>query len=245
MRNIKLTIEYDGTAYHGWQSQDNAVTVQDKLEETISRLTGEKVKVIGASRTDQGVHALGQTANFHTESRIPAEKFAYALNALLPDDIAIKKSEEVPIGFHSRYSATGKKYLYKIYNSRYPSALLRNRAYHVYCPLDLALMQKAAGFFTGTHDFSAFMATGSNAKTTVRSIDVLSLEKSGDIITIEIKGNGFLYNMVRIIAGTLVEVGFGKIRPDDIPGIIEEGDRRKAGRTAPPHGLYLAEVYYN
>ncbi|NTV89321.1 MAG: tRNA pseudouridine(38-40) synthase TruA, partial [Clostridiales bacterium] len=238
MRNIRLTVEYDGTNYHGWQSQINAITVQDKLEEAISGLTGETISVTGSSRTDYGVHALGQVVNFFTGSAIPADKFSYALNSRLPYDIVIKSSEEVPLQFHSRYSATGKKYIYKIYNSTFPSALLRNRAFHVSRPLDVMKMKAAAEHLLGRHDFSTFMSTGSSVKTTVRTISKVSLELEDGLIILGIEGDGFLYNMVRIIAGTLVEIGFGKINAEDMPGIIAGLDRKKAGRTAPPQGLY-------
>ncbi len=271
-RNIRLTIEYDGTAYHGWQSQENAVTVQDTVTAAVCRLVGESCSLTGSSRTDTGVHALGFVCNFFTESSIPADKFSFALNTILPEDIVIKRSEEVAPEFHSRFSAIGKKYTYLIYNSAFPSALLRNRAYHVYYPLDIGAMNEAAEHFTGAHDFYAFSASGGSAKTSVRTITeaaVTCLSSScgtrmespaipeyGDavlggisasgsrLIEFSIKGDGFLYNMVRIITGTLVEVGFGKLRPEDMPGIISSLDRRKAGRTAPAHGLYLSEVYY-
>jgi tRNA pseudouridine38-40 synthase len=244
MRNIKLTIEYDGTGYHGWQSQTNALAVQDVIQDAVGKLTGEDCSLVGAGRTDVGVHALGQTANFLTESNIPSERFSFALNSVLPDDIVVKRSEEVSINFHSRYDAKGKKYRYLIYNSVHPSALLRNRAFHVPCELDYAAMRHAALSFQGTHDFSAFRAAGSSAKTSVRTVTDVLLEKDGEIIRFEISGNGFLYNMVRIITGTLVEVGSGKIPPDAIPGIIRSGDRLKAGKTAPAQGLYLVEVFY-
>ncbi len=244
MRNIKLVIEYDGTSYHGWQSQNNALAVQDVIEKAIMTLTGEKCKLIGSGRTDAGVHAIGQVANFITNSKIPPEKFSYALNNILPDDIVIKSSEQVPGSFHARYSAIGKKYRYVIYNSRQRSALLRNRAYFVPYDLDIPSMEKAMKYFVGTHDFAAFKAADSTEKSSIRTITDTWLKKEGEIVTFEIAGDGFLYNMVRIIAGTLVEVGMGKIAADDIPHIIESRDRRKAGRTAPPHGLYLVEVYY-
>ncbi len=264
-RNIKLTLEYDGTAYHGWQSQENAVTVQDTVTAAVCRLTGESSSLTGSSRTDTGVHALGFVCNFFTDSTIPADKFSYALNTLLPDDIVVKKSEEVSPEFHSRFSTKGKKYCYLINNSTFPSALLRYRAYHVYYPLDIDAMNEAARNFTGTHDFYAFSASGGSAKTTVRTISDASVRcisqgdsmsehthtvtkglslPDGRLIEISIMGDGFLYNMVRIITGTLVEVGFGKLKPEDIPGIIESLDRRRAGRTAPAHGLYLSEVFY-
>lgn len=270
MRNIKLIIEYDGTNYHGWQSQTNALSVQDVIERAIQKLTGEDCRLVGSGRTDVGVHALGQVANFHTGSRIPAGRFAHALNSVLPDDIVIRHSEEEDSGFHSRYSAKGKKYRYLIYNSEHPSALLRNRACHIQYPLDFGLMAEAASCFIGTHDFSAFRASGSNAKTSIRTIThVLFKEKDcgeiaagkefsekgrlfekgqlserGRLFEFEVAGDGFLYNMVRIMAGTLIEVGAGKIPPNGIPEIIESRDRKKAGKTAPAHGLYLVEVYY-
>lgn len=244
MRNIKLTIEYDGTAYHGWQSQINAITVQDVVTEAVNSLTAENCSLTGSSRTDTGVHALGQVCNFYTESSIPADKFAFALNTILPGDVVIRRSEEVPPDFHSRFSTISKKYRYLFYNSTFPSALMRNRAYHVFYPLDADAMMQAAGFFTGAHDFAAFSAAGGSVKTTVRTISQALVERNGEIIEFCVTGNGFLYNMVRILAGTLVEVGIGRIKPDAIPGIIEGLDRRKAGRTAPAHGLYLVEIYY-
>lgn len=244
MRNIKLIIEYDGTAYHGWQSQKNAVAVQDVVTEAVRRLTGENCSLTGSSRTDTGVHALGQVCNFFTESKIPADKFAFALNTMLPEDIVVHQSEEAAQDFHSRFSAKGKEYRYLIYNSTFPSALLRHKAWHVFYPLDADKMERAAGYLTGTHDFAAFCAAGGSAETTVRTITEARVKKNGALIEFSVAGNGFLYNMVRIIAGTLAEAGFGKIDPDAVRDIIEGRDRRKAGRTAPAHGLYLVEVYY-
>jgi tRNA pseudouridine38-40 synthase len=244
MKNVKLTIEYDGTNYHGWQSQSNAKTVQETVERAIHGLTGEVININGSSRTDQGVHAYGQVANFFTESNIPHDRFSYALNRLLPEDIIIRKSEEVSMDFHARYCAKGKKYRYLIYNSSFPSAIFRNRSYHVSHNLDLDSMKKALPFFKGTHDFSAFKATGSSVKTSVRTIFDANLSKIDNNICFEVSGDGFLYNMVRIMVGTLVDVGMGRIRAEDIPDIIESRDRKRAGRTAPPQGLYLVEVYY-
>ncbi len=244
MRNIKLTIEYDGTAYHGWQSQINATAVQDIVTNAVYSLIGEVCSLNGSSRTDAGVHALGQVCNFFTESSIPADKFAFALNTLLPEDVVIRKSEEVSPDFHARFSAKGKKYQYIIFNSPFPSALLRHRAYHVFYPLEIDAMRQAARHFIGTHDFAAFSAIGGSVKTTVRTITQAAVERDGELIKLCVAGDGFLYNMVRIIAGTLIEVGFGKLKPDAIPGIIAGIDRRKAGRTAPAHGLYLMEIYY-
>ncbi|NSW91220.1 MAG: tRNA pseudouridine(38-40) synthase TruA [Firmicutes bacterium] len=246
MRNIKLTIEYDGTNYNGWQSQINGFAIQDKIEDAIYKLTNEKVKLIGAGRTDSGVHAYGQVANFYTSSSIPADKFSFALNTILPDDIVVRKSEEVDEDFHARFSAKGKRYRYLIYNSTHPSALLRNKSWHVFYNLNIELMKEASLYLIGTHNFRSFMAKdkGSQVKSTVRTIWETSLIRRNDIIQIEIAGNGFLYNMVRIIAGTLVDVGIGKIEAKYINDIIKGCDRKLAGRTAPPQGLYLMEVYY-
>lgn len=244
MKNIKLTIEYDGTNYHGWQSQENALTVQDVVEKAINKLTGEQCSLNGSSRTDTGVHALGQAANFFTESSIPPDKFSFALNSILPGDVSIKHSEEVNMDFHARFMSKGKKYRYLIYNSRMPSALLRNRAMHVPLSLDEDKMLKAAQFLLGKHDFVSFRASGSTVKTSERTIYGVSLKRTEDLLEFEIQGDGFLYNMVRIIVGTLVQVGSGKLDVLDMPFIIEAKDRRKAGLTAPAQGLYLVEVYY-
>jgi pseudouridylate synthase I len=244
MKNVKLTIEYDGTNYHGWQSQNNSLAIQDIVNEAVHKLTGEKVTVNGSSRTDAGVHAYGLAANFNTDSSIPPDRFSYALNTMLPPDVVVVKSEEVTADFHARFSSKGKKYRYLIYNGAFPSALLRNRAYHISKYLDADKMQEAANFYTGTHDFSAFMATGSTAKTTIRTISSARVSRIDDLITFEVEGNGFLYNMVRIMVGTLIEVGYGKIKVSDIENIILSKNRKMAGRTAPAHGLYLLEVFY-
>lgn len=244
MRNIKLTIEFDGCNYHGWQTQNNSLAVQDVITEGILKLTGENVTVNGSSRTDAGVHALGLCANFHTDSSIPPERFAYALNTMMPPDIVILKSEEADLNFHARFDSKGKKYRYLIYNSVFPSALLRERACHISKTLDVAKMQEAANRFFGTHDFSTFMAAGSVVKSTVRTINYVNVEKKDNLISFEVQGDGFLYNMVRIMAGTLIEVGYGKINAADIDDIILSGNRKRAGKTAPAHGLYLVEVFY-
>jgi len=245
MKNIKLTIEYDGSQYHGWQTQNNSLAVQDVITEGIFKITGEKVTVNGSSRTDAGVHAFGLCANFLSSSSIPPDRFAYAINTVMPSDIVIVKSEEVSLDFHARFDSKGKKYRYLIYNSVFPSALLRDRACHVSKTLDVAKMQEAADKFIGTHDFSTFMAAGSVVKSTVRTISYVKVEKKDNLISFEIQGDGFLYNMVRIMAGTLIEVGCGKINAADINDIILSGNRKRAGKTAPAHGLYLVEVYYN
>lgn len=244
MRNIKLTIEYDGTNYHGWQIQKNAKTIQGVILDAIKKLTREEIVLNGSGRTDSKVHAYGQVANFKTNSNIPPERFAHALNRILPDDIVVKKSEEVDMDFHARYSAQAKIYRYLIYNSKFPSPLLRNRAWYVPYSLNFEEMMRAAEFFRGTHDFSAFRAVGSTVESSIRTISRISLEKKSDIISLEVTSNGFLYNMMRIIAGTLVDVGRGKFKCEDVKGIIESRDRKKAGQTAPPEGLYLVRVYY-
>ena len=246
MRNIKLTIEYDGTAYHGWQSQVNAATIQDVVNAAVNKLTGEVCTLYGSSRTDAGVHAYGQVANFRTASGIPSDRFAFALNTLLPQDIVIVKSEEADPSFHARFCARGKKYRYLFYNSMFPSALLKNRAWIVHFPLNVDAMREASGYFLGTHDFLAFSSSGGSVKTTVRTINSINIgrENRPHVLSLDIEGNGFLYNMVRIIAGTLVEVGYGKMMPGEIKDILESRDRRLAGPTAPPQGLYLVEVIY-
>ena len=245
MKNIKLTIEYDGTNYHGWQVQPNATTVQGRIVEAIETLTGEHVKLIGASRTDEGVHALGQVANFFTNAKIASDKFCLALNAHLPDDIVVIRSEEVPDEFNARYDSRGKKYRYIIHNRYTRSALWDKRAYHVKHRLNVDLMNNAAKFLVGTHDFSSFRASGGGAKTSIRTIhDVCVTKQQDDLVVIEIRGDGFLYNMVRIVAGTLVDIGVKDVDPTRMRRILDAMDRKVAGHTAPPQGLYLVDVYY-
>ena len=244
MRNIKLTIEYDGTNYLGWQRQKVGNTIQGTLEEAIEVLTNETVETIGSSRTDAGVHAKGFVANFKTSSKIPADKYREAINHKLPDDIVILKSEEVDEEFHARYNAMGKTYSYTILNREVSSAINRNYVYHVKRRLDIEAMREACKYFIGTHDFASFKSSGSSVKTTVRTISELYLEEQEDIIKIYVTGDGFLYNMVRIIVGTLIMVGFNKIRPNEIENIIKEKDREKAGICVPAKGLVLERVYY-
>ena len=243
-RNIKLTVEYDGTNYHGWQSQINAVSIQDTLEHVLAKVTGHSVSIIGAGRTDAGVHALGQVANFLTTCSIPIEKIPYAFNAVLPRDIVIKNACVMHEDFHSRYLAKGKKYKYIINNSKFPSAIQRSQEY--FCPykLDYKLMYDTLKLFVGEHDFKGFAASGSTVRNTKRIVYTAEMKKEQDRIVIELSGNGFLYNMVRIIVGTLVDVGRGKIAISDVEGALVEGDRSRAGVTLPPQGLYLVEVYY-
>ncbi len=244
MRNIKLTIEYDGTSYGGWQKQKNNRTIQQCIEEAIRLLTGEEVELIGSSRTDAGVHAKGMVANFITNSQIPADKFREAINTKLPDDIGIIKSEEVDRNFHSRYDSKGKTYCYTLVNRYEKVCIGRNYVYQVRDELNYNLMKEAAKYFLGKHDFKAFKTNGSSVKTSVRTINGLELELKGDVIKIFVSADGFLYNMVRIIVGTLIEVGKGKIKPEDIESIIKNGDRSKAGPCVPPNGLVLEKVFY-
>ncbi len=245
MKNIKLTIEYDGSRYAGWQRQDNAMTVQQKLEEALYKLCGEPINLIGSGRTDSGVHAKGQAANFKTISTIPPERFSYALNSMLPCDIKINRSEAVPMDFHARFSATGKKYRYSIINNTHGTAIGWQYLHHINLPLDIQAMSEAAKEFIGTHDFAGFMATGSPVHSTVRSIYESKLIQEESLIHFIVIGNGFLYNMVRIMAGTLIDVGKGKIIANEIPNIITSREREKAGATAPANGLFLEEVYYD
>jgi tRNA pseudouridine38-40 synthase len=244
MKNIKLILEYDGTNYAGWQRQKNAVTVQQTLEDTIEKLTGEKVETVGSSRTDSGVHARGFVCNFLTSSSIPTSSFREAINSKLPRDITVICSEEVPTEFHSRYSSTGKKYSYTILNRVQPPAIGRNYVYHYKHQLDVEAMKKACNYFIGTHDFSAFRSTGSSVKTSTRTITNAVVAKDSNKIIFYVEADGFLYNMVRIIVGTLIEVGTGKLDPENIKNIIDSKDRKKAGKTAPANGLCLEEVFY-
>ncbi|SJZ93790.1 tRNA pseudouridine38-40 synthase [Garciella nitratireducens DSM 15102] len=243
-RNIQILLEYDGSNYHGWQRQNNALTIQEKLEEAIQQINHEEVTIIGSSRTDSGVHARGQSANFYTQSKIPIDKIPYAMNSKLPKDIRVYKAIERPLEFHSRYHAVGKKYSYHIQNTIFPSALEYNRTWHIAQKLNIQNMKKANKFFIGTHDFAAFQASGSSVKTSIRTITFSKLIHKDEKVILEIEGNGFLYNMVRIIIGTLVEVGIGKISFEEIPDIINSKDRNRAGMTAPPYGLYLEKVFY-
>ncbi|MDD6483449.1 MAG: tRNA pseudouridine(38-40) synthase TruA [Clostridiales bacterium] len=242
--NIRLDLQYDGTAYHGWQIQKNALSVQENIKNAIFKITGEEVNLTGCGRTDAGVHAINYTANFKTNSNIPPEKFAPAINSKLPKDIRILKSLEVCEDFNAKNSAKGKTYIYKILNSKSENAFLRNYSWHYPIPLDTEKMQRAAAAFLGEHDFLGFSSSGRSTKTTIRTIYALDIEKSGDIITISVTGNGFLYNMVRIIAGTLAFCGHDKINAADMEDIILSKTRSRAGITAPAQGLFLREVYY-
>ena len=245
MRNIKLVIEYDGKEFNGWQKQPNKLNIQGEIEQAIERITGEKVDLMASGRTDAGVHAMGQVANFKTNSNIPIEKFPIALNANLKKSIVIKSAEEVEERFHSRLNCKRKTYRYVINNSKYGTAIYRNLETHIPIKLDIQKMQQAIKYFEGEHDFKAFKASGTSSKSSVRTIYKAEvLDAGNERIYIELTGNGFLYNMVRIISGTLVDVGLGKIEPEEIENIILSKDRQYAGKTLPPQGLYLLTVEY-
>ncbi len=244
MKRILITVEYDGTNYAGWQRQINGLAVQQVLEETLQRATGERIVVTGASRTDAGVHALGQAVHFDTESRIPPEKYPFVLNTMLPRDIRVHTGREVPAEFHARFMTCGKRYTYRMVNSRHASAIRRNTHVHVPLPLDIDLMRQAAAELLGTHDYAAFQASGGTAKTTVRTITRADLDVRGDEVILTVEGDAFLYNMVRIIAGTLIEIGYGRRSVHAFSEAYETLDRLSLGVTAPPQGLELTEVRY-
>ena len=245
MRNIKLVIEYDGKDFNGWQKQPTKLNIQGEIEKTIKQITGEDVDLTASGRTDAGVHALGQVANFKTNSNIPIEKIPIALNSNLKKSIVIKSAEEVEERFHSRLNCKRKTYRYIINNSKYGTAIYRNLETHIPMKLDIQKMQEAVKYFEGEHNFKAFKASGTSSKSSVRTIYKAEVIDAGnEKIYIELTGNGFLYNMVRIISGTLVEVGLGKIKPSEIQTIIESQKRENAGKTLPPQGLYLVNVEY-
>lgn len=237
-------MSFDGTNYHGFQRQDNALTIQEAVENAIFCVTGEKVSLTGCGRTDAGVHAQVYYANFETGSRIPCEKMPLALNSNLDGDIRVKSAKEVCPDFHARFSAAKKAYSYTIINDAFGDVFLRNYSWFYPRRLDIEKMRDAAGYIVGERDFAAFMAAGSPVKSTVRNIEYIDITSEGNKIEIEIMANGFLYNMVRIIVGTLVYVGVGKLKPTDIPRIIKSKDRVLAGVTAPPQGLRLKKVIY-
>ena len=244
MKRVRLTIGYDGARYAGWQLQSNAISVQQRLEEALGRLTGETARVTGASRTDAGVHAAGQVAHFDTESAIPGEKFSFALNTMLPGDIRVSDSCDAPEGFHARYGAKAKLYRYLWYNAPHASALLANRSAHVCGALDAGRMRAEAQAMLGTHDFAAFAASGSQIKTTVRTIRRIDVCRMEERVMLLVEGDGFLYNMVRILAGTLTGVGSGRMEPGAIGRALDSRDRLDLGVTAPAQGLTLMRVYY-
>ncbi|MBZ4654420.1 MAG: tRNA pseudouridine synthase [Peptococcaceae bacterium] len=246
MRNIKLLLAYDGTNYHGFQKQNNTrlKTIQGTLEDALRVLTKEEVKVIGSGRTDAGVHAQGQVVNFLSHTTIPPERFPLALNSVLPSDIVVWKAEDVPQEFHARFDAVKKTYRYTIYNDRHLSPFLRYFAYHVPVPLDIEKMSAGAREFQGTHDFRGFCAKDTAVKDFVRTIYTCRVEKEGPLVIFTVTGDGFLYNMVRIMTGTLIEVGQGKRLPEEIPDLLAAKERKLAGATVPPQGLCLWSVEY-
>jgi tRNA pseudouridine38-40 synthase len=243
--NFKLTIEYDGSGYHGWQRQKNQVSIQAEIERALEKMLGHRVPLIGSGRTDAGVHALGQTANFRCDTRLDAGIFLRGLNSLLPAAVVIKACEAVPEGFHARYDAVGKTYRYRILNRRLPAAVGRQYAWHVRRPLDLDGMRRAAGQLVGCHDFKAFEGTGSPRAHTIRTVRRAELHREEtDYRVFEIEADGFLKFMVRNIVGTLVEIGMGRMEPAAIESILTARDRSRAGATAPAHGLFLVSVAY-
>lgn len=244
MKRVKMIVAYDGTNYKGWQVQPNGITIEEVLNKTLSELLGEEIVVTGASRTDSGVHSLGNVAIFDTETRMPADKIAFALNQRLPEDIVVQGSCEVPDDWHPRYQNSRKTYEYRIVNRTFRMPTRRLDTYFYHHPLDVEKMKKAASYLVGEHDFKSFCAIGAQVKTTERTIYSCEVFKEGDIITIRVTGNGFLYNMVRIIAGTLIRVGGGDFEPEHMQEILEACDRSAAGPTAPAHGLTMIGLEY-
>lgn len=244
MRHVRLVVQYDGTGYAGFQVQPECPTVQGELERALGKLLGEPIRLAAASRTDAGVHACGQVIALTTEHSIPVERIVAALNALLPRDIAAIYADEAPPEFHPRFRARRKQYLYRVLNRPLPSPFIGRYAWHVPLPLDIEAMQEAAGHLLGEHDFAAFCAAGCSAKTTVRELYDLGVRRVEEIVEISACGNAFLYMMVRIVVGTLVEVGLGKVPPEGVREILESRDRNLAGATAPAQGLTLMRVWY-
>lgn len=244
MKRIKLTVAYDGTNYCGWQIQKNGITVEEVLNKALSKFFGEEIAVIGASRTDSGVHAMGNVAVFDTEAAMPPEKISYAINNLLPDDIRIQKSEEVSPEFHPRYCDTRKTYEYRIYNAQFPDPMVRLYSLFVYYHLDEEKMQQAADYLVGEHDFKSFCTPKEDVENTVRTIYFIRVIREGNMVRIQINGNGFLYNMVRIIVGSLLKVGMGMIPPEEVKNILEARDRTRAGHKAAACGLTLVGIEY-
>ena len=241
---VKLVVAYEGTNYCGWQIQPNGITIEQVLNETLSSLLGEEITVTGASRTDAGVHSLGNVAVFETHTKMPAEKISFALNQRLPEDIVVQESCQVPEDFHPRFSKSRKTYEYRILNCRFRQPLERRTSYFYHYPLDVSAMQKAAAYLVGEHDFTSFASVHAQTNTYVRMIYALDVVREGDMIRIRVQGNGFLYNMVRIIAGTLIQVGAGIKKPADMESILAGKDRELAGPTAPAHGLTMIGLEY-
>ena len=244
MKRVGLVVAYDGTHYSGWQTQPNGTTIQGVLNDTLSELLGEKIETIGASRTDAGVHALGNVAVFDTESRIPGEKFSYALNQRLPEDIRIQLSEEVEPDFHPRYCDSEKTYEYRILNRKFPVPTERLYSYFYHYKLDVETICVWISYLIGRHDFASFCGSGAQVKTTIRTVTGIEVFRDGDIVTIRVSGTGFLYNMVRIISGTLIEIGNGQYPPERMQKILDAKDRSAAGPTAPAQGLTLMGIQF-
>ena len=244
MRNIALRLKYDGSRYHGWQVQKNDITVCQTMEEALEKVCGHPVKLVGCGRTDAGVHALRYCANFKSDCRIPLDRLPLAVNSRLPGDIAVVAAAEAPENFNAIGSCIKKEYIYKIHNSNIRDPFLEKRVCFYPQHLDMELMQAAAKAFEGTHDFKAVRSEGTQTKTTVRTVYWCRAEKEGDIITVSICANGFLYNMCRAMVGTMVYASYGKLLPEEIPLLLEKGDRRLTGPTMPPQGLYLNRVWY-
>lgn len=245
MRNIRLLLQYEGTRYQGWQRQTSSEnTIQGKLEQLLSKMCNEPIEVMGSGRTDAGVHALGQVANFHTTSTMSAEEMLSYINEYLPQDIAVLQVTEAAPRFHSRLNACGKRYCYRVINSAIPNVFWRRYALEVPLKLDVEAMEKAASYLSGEHDFKAFTSAKKGKKSTVRRIDKIDIAREGDRLTFTFEGNGFLHHMVRILVGTLLEVGTGKRKPEEMTEILASGSREKAGALVPAKGLTLMEVFY-
>jgi len=244
MRNIALRLKYDGSRYHGWQVQKNEISVAQTLEEALTKICEHPVKTVGCGRTDAGVHALRYCANFRTDCRIPVERIPLAVNSRLPGDIAVTEACEAPEDFNAIGSCIKKEYIYKILNSAIRDPFLEKRVCFYPQALDMSLMARAAAAFEGRHDFRAVRSLGTETKSTVRTVHWCTVEKEGELITVSICADGFLYNMCRAMVGTMVYASYGKLRPEEIPELLERGDRRLTGPTMPPQGLYLNRLWY-
>jgi tRNA pseudouridine38-40 synthase len=245
VRNIALRLMYDGTNYHGWQVQKNEITVAETLERALTKICGAPTKLTGCGRTDAGVHALRYCANFRTDATIPTDRVPLAVNALIPPDIAVVDAVDAPEDFNAILSCEKKEYTYKIYNARIRNPMYVNRAHFCPVPLELEAMQQAAAAFCGTRDFAAVRSVGTEVKSTVRTVHYCEVSREGSLIELRICADGFLYNMVRAITGTVIYAGLGKILPEDIENILQGADRRLAGPTAPPQGLYMTKLWYS
>jgi tRNA pseudouridine38-40 synthase len=244
MKTVKLTIEYVGTRYAGWQVQENGISVQQEMEDALARVLGEKVRLISSGRTDAGVHARGMVAHFRTEGDLPLSAFREGVNRYLPRDIAVQKAEIAPPDFHARFRAKGKWYRYSIFQAEVPSPLAWPFSWHIRSPLDVETMSGAAEGFVGRHNFAGFRSSSCDAQTTIREIFSISIHREERMVIIDVRGDGFLRNMVRRMVGTLVEIGLGKKPPDEIERLLSQGKDRSSGLTAPPLGLCLMEVWY-